>query len=248
MSLTTMRKMQRDLKNPDLFQTRNQVMRKMLYISLGEVGSLDLEMTLPIQITIYFVWVVLTNVLLLNLLISMMGQTFSDNTQDTHNAWVFPVANFILRCETHILSRRWKQSTRCGKRGSVVKVMSPAPCSLCPCSQSDCTLAVGSVLAVAASSFWKVYAIDVSIVSKVERGRTSANPEEKGVERGDGVTGTTNVSSFNRTGTAVQSEWNLLNTVNPGADVNSKEIQEKLQRTWTDRYMPWGMSTLQLKR
>jgi hypothetical protein len=127
-------------KNPDSFQTRNQVMRKMLYISLGEVGSLDLEMTLPIQITIYFVWVVLTNVLLLNLLISMMGQTFSDNTQDTHNAWVFPVANFILRCETHILSRRWKQATRCGKRGSVAKVMRPSLCFMCPCSQSDCTL------------------------------------------------------------------------------------------------------------
>jgi hypothetical protein len=127
-------------KNPDSFQTRNQVMRKMLYISLGEVGSLDLEMTLPIQITIYFVWVVLTNVLLLNLLISMMGQTFSDNTQDTHNAWVCPVANFILRCETHILSRRWRQATRCGKRGSVAKVMRPSLCFMCPCSKSDCTL------------------------------------------------------------------------------------------------------------
>uniref|UniRef100_A0A6T8NHJ3 Ion transport domain-containing protein n=1 Tax=Hemiselmis andersenii TaxID=464988 RepID=A0A6T8NHJ3_HEMAN len=97
------------------------VMRKMLYISLGEVGSLDREMDTPLQLVIYFVWVVLTNVLLLNLLISMMGQTFSDIQGDTHNAWVFPVANFILRCESHIQSRRWRTFTRSGKRGSNVK-------------------------------------------------------------------------------------------------------------------------------
>jgi len=97
------------------------VMRKMLYISLGEVGSLDREMNTPLQLVIYFVWVVLTNVLLLNLLISMMGQTFSDIQGDTHNAWVFPVANFILRCESHIQSRRWRTMTRSGKRGSNIK-------------------------------------------------------------------------------------------------------------------------------
>mmetsp|Transcript_33915 Transcript_33915/g.85739 ORF Transcript_33915/g.85739 Transcript_33915/m.85739 type:complete len:215 (-) Transcript_33915:1829-2473(-) len=91
------------------------VMRKMLYISLGEVGSLDREMETPLQLVIYFVWVVLTNVLLLNLLISMMGQTFSDIQGDTHNAWVFPVANFILRCESHIQSRRWRIFTRSGR-------------------------------------------------------------------------------------------------------------------------------------
>lgn len=126
----------------------------MLYISLGEVGSLDVEMTLPIQITIYFVWVILTNVLLLNLLISMMGQTFSDNTQDTHNAWVFPVANFILRCETHIMSRRWKQSKRCGKRGSMAKVMSPAhrTSPLPPVVHPACTLLCSMPLLVVARS------------------------------------------------------------------------------------------------
>lgn len=39
-----------------------QVMRKMLYISLGEVGTLDEDMATEIQMIVYIIWVILTNV------------------------------------------------------------------------------------------------------------------------------------------------------------------------------------------
>jgi hypothetical protein len=54
-----------------------------------------------LTLTIYMIWVMLSTVLLINLLIAMMGQTFRSDMEDTHKTWIFPFAHLVL---TYVMS------------------------------------------------------------------------------------------------------------------------------------------------
>jgi len=92
---------------------------QLLYVSLGEVnvgnvvqysGNEDLMQGVLI------VWIIITNVLLLNLLISMMAETFQRDQQDHHkDPSVFPVAQYVLECEK-TLSEQKLSKYRSGTR------------------------------------------------------------------------------------------------------------------------------------
>jgi len=63
---------------------------------------------------IHLLFVVFTNVLLLNLLISMMGDTYATNKEKTHQQWILPVASFILYSEKCLMSDHYKAQCRAG--------------------------------------------------------------------------------------------------------------------------------------
>ncbi len=62
----------------------------MVWVSLGEVSSIvDVvasSFSPTVGLLVHIVWVIFTNVLMLNLLISMMAETFSNDASDTHSA------------------------------------------------------------------------------------------------------------------------------------------------------------------
>jgi len=92
----------------------------LLWSSFGDVdimSTIDSSESYAIMLIAQLAWIVLTNVLLLNLLISMMAETFSSDQQDTHDAWLFPVARFVLMWEKKFLWETWKERYRSGVIG-----------------------------------------------------------------------------------------------------------------------------------
>lgn len=87
--------------------------------SLGD-GYVDMNLliqnsqTPSLALVLQLVWVVLSEVLLLNLLIAMMSRTFDDDNRDAHRIWIFPFAHQVLRYEKR-LSYKSKGRHRSGK-------------------------------------------------------------------------------------------------------------------------------------
>lgn len=50
-------------------------------------------------VAIHLGYIVISPLLLVNLLIAMMGQTFERNAEDTHRTWIFPFATLVLMYE-----------------------------------------------------------------------------------------------------------------------------------------------------
>mmetsp|Transcript_35400 Transcript_35400/g.85463 ORF Transcript_35400/g.85463 Transcript_35400/m.85463 type:complete len:1276 (+) Transcript_35400:192-4019(+) len=106
--------------NLEVAQSPLKAALMLLWSSFGDVDIMDTiddsesyEFMLIAQLT----WIVLTNVLLLNLLISMMAETFSRDQQDTHDTWLFPIARFVLMWEKTFLLERQKERYRSGVIG-----------------------------------------------------------------------------------------------------------------------------------
>jgi hypothetical protein len=83
---------------------------RLIYVALGDgiSGVADLAETslLPGQVrSILMVWVVLCNILLLNFLIAMMGDTFNKR-KDTYEIWIFPFAKKVLLYEKNLYKRK----------------------------------------------------------------------------------------------------------------------------------------------
>mmetsp|Transcript_26975 Transcript_26975/g.54801 ORF Transcript_26975/g.54801 Transcript_26975/m.54801 type:complete len:483 (-) Transcript_26975:72-1520(-) len=95
-----------------------QTLLRLVWVSLGDVDSTQLiDQTASPQLTlaVYVVWVMLS-VLLINLLIAMMGQTFESDMEDTHKTWVFPFAHRVLSYE-RLMSRHQLCVYRTGTPG-----------------------------------------------------------------------------------------------------------------------------------
>lgn len=95
-----------------------QTLLRLVWVSLGDVDSTQLiDQTASPQLTlaVYVVWVMLS-VLLINLLIAMMGQTFESDMEDTHKTWVFPFAHRVLSYE-RLMSRHQLSVYRTGNPG-----------------------------------------------------------------------------------------------------------------------------------
>ncbi len=76
----------------------------LLWLSLGDglsenVSDLSGMQSGELVLATYIIWVVLSEVLLLNLLISMMSRTFDGDSEDVHRIWIFPFAALVLRIE-----------------------------------------------------------------------------------------------------------------------------------------------------
>mmetsp|Transcript_9168 Transcript_9168/g.19703 ORF Transcript_9168/g.19703 Transcript_9168/m.19703 type:complete len:288 (+) Transcript_9168:2285-3148(+) len=83
---------------------------RLIYVALGDgiSGVADLAQTsmLPGQVrSILMVWVILCNILLLNFLIAMMGDTFNKR-KDTYEIWIFPFAKKVLLYEKNLYKRK----------------------------------------------------------------------------------------------------------------------------------------------
>ena len=50
-------------------------------------------------VAVHLTYIVVSPLLLINLLIAMMGQTFLKNAEDTHRTWIFPFASLVLKYE-----------------------------------------------------------------------------------------------------------------------------------------------------
>ena len=72
--------------------------------------------TLSATQTLHLTFVVLFNVLGLNLIIAMMGKTFANDMDDVHRLWLFPFANLVLHLERNLskAQRRNCAAYRCG--------------------------------------------------------------------------------------------------------------------------------------
>ncbi len=84
----------------------------MIWISFGEVKStfepMKYSKSPEMGTMIHLVWILFTNVLLLNLLISMMAETFRSDTADTHSA-----VSFMYVCMYVCMYVRWLYVCRC---------------------------------------------------------------------------------------------------------------------------------------
>jgi hypothetical protein len=73
------------------------------WVSLGDkLDQMDLfeaSRDAPLMLAFHLMYIIVATLLLLNLLIAMMGQTFQDNAEDTHRTWVFPFASLVLDYE-----------------------------------------------------------------------------------------------------------------------------------------------------
>mmetsp|Transcript_86158 Transcript_86158/g.229996 ORF Transcript_86158/g.229996 Transcript_86158/m.229996 type:complete len:190 (-) Transcript_86158:1374-1943(-) len=90
----------------------------LMFLALGDnlSGVKDLypvAETPGLYLTVYLVWVVLSNVLMLNLLIAMMTKTFDDDSEDVRRVWTFPFAQLVLRYE-QLLPPSWRVDCRLG--------------------------------------------------------------------------------------------------------------------------------------
>ncbi|KAJ1496433.1 hypothetical protein T484DRAFT_2082950 [Baffinella frigidus] len=71
------------------------------------IGFDDVDQNDTILMTHFYEWtlilhilyIFMVTVLLLNLIIAMMGQTFDREAQDMHKLWVFPYANIVRNSE-----------------------------------------------------------------------------------------------------------------------------------------------------
>eukprot|EP00281_Chroomonas_sp_CCMP1168_P024482 CAMPEP_0206229178 /NCGR_PEP_ID=MMETSP0047_2-20121206/9557_1 /ASSEMBLY_ACC=CAM_ASM_000192 /TAXON_ID=195065 /ORGANISM="Chroomonas mesostigmatica_cf, Strain CCMP1168" /LENGTH=562 /DNA_ID=CAMNT_0053652457 /DNA_START=123 /DNA_END=1810 /DNA_ORIENTATION=+ len=75
---------------------------KLIWVSLGDVEQmrlLDQTSSQSLTTAVYMIWVMLSTVLLVNLLIAMMGQTFDSDMEDTHKTWIFPFSHLVLTYE-----------------------------------------------------------------------------------------------------------------------------------------------------
>lgn len=66
--------------------------------------------------TLHLTFVVLFNVLGLNLIIAMMGKTFTTDMEDVHRLWLFPFATLVLHLERNLSDAQRKncEAFRCG--------------------------------------------------------------------------------------------------------------------------------------
>jgi hypothetical protein len=83
----------------------SDLIKKLLWIALGDnlgengdilTGHVE---SFALMLTLYVAWVVLSSVMMLNLIIAMMGKTFSDDAVATHRIWIFPFAALVLKYE-----------------------------------------------------------------------------------------------------------------------------------------------------
>lgn len=97
----------------------NTAMR-LVFMSLGDVDQQALVQNTAspdLTVWIYLAWVMLSTVLLINLLIAMMGQTFQQDFEQTHKTWIFPFARLVLSYEES-LSPAQKSLYRTGEPGT----------------------------------------------------------------------------------------------------------------------------------
>jgi len=97
----------------------NAILR-LIMMSLGDVDQQALinETASPdITTWVYLCWLMLSTVLLINLLIAMMGQTYDSDMEDTHKTWIFPFAHLVLTYEGQ-LSNADKVRFRSGTPGT----------------------------------------------------------------------------------------------------------------------------------
>jgi hypothetical protein len=107
-----------DMQAMDVFPG-NTAMR-LVSMSLGDVDQQTLvNKTASPNLTVWFYlsWVMLSTVLLINLLIAMMGQTFDADFEQTHKTWIFPFARLVLSYEES-LSPAFKSIYRTGEPGT----------------------------------------------------------------------------------------------------------------------------------
>lgn len=86
----------------------------------------------------------------------------------------------------------------------------------------------------------------MSIAPKVDRAKAAVNHEERDREAGNDDNVRSHPSSLQKSSNNNKSKSNLLNTINPGGDANTKDEYNK--RNWLDKVLPWGLSAQQLKR
>jgi hypothetical protein len=82
---------------------------RLINVALGDgisaVNELTATSILPDLVnSVLLVWVVLCNILLLNFLIAMMGDTFNKR-KDTYEIWIFPFARKVLQYEKKLYKR-----------------------------------------------------------------------------------------------------------------------------------------------
>ena len=113
------------------FATRFPAM--MLYQFWTGMDNLSLEeleayaRNLSATQTLHLTFVVLFNVLGLNLIIAMMGKTFANDMDDVHRLWLFPFANLVLHLERNLskAQRANCAAYRCGSDPDASAVAAP---------------------------------------------------------------------------------------------------------------------------
>ena len=109
---------------PDEMQTMNvfpgNTAMRLVSMSLGDVNQQTLVNNTAspnLTVWVYLCWNMLSTVLLINLLIAMMGQTFEADFEQTHKTWIFPFARLVLSYEES-LSPAYKSIYRTGEPGT----------------------------------------------------------------------------------------------------------------------------------
>mmetsp|Transcript_34365 Transcript_34365/g.83640 ORF Transcript_34365/g.83640 Transcript_34365/m.83640 type:complete len:1321 (-) Transcript_34365:622-4584(-) len=90
---------------------------ELIWVSLGEVDISSVLMAThnsSLAFTFHIIWIVLSDVLVLNLLIAMMGRTYEADTRDGHKLWFFPHAAEVLWLENQ-MSGKDKARFRTGR-------------------------------------------------------------------------------------------------------------------------------------
>mmetsp|Transcript_20079 Transcript_20079/g.31408 ORF Transcript_20079/g.31408 Transcript_20079/m.31408 type:complete len:118 (+) Transcript_20079:1547-1900(+) len=85
-------------------------------VAMGEVdinGTILASQNPSLLFMLHFVFIIIFAVLLLNLLIALMGQTFESDNQDGHRTWWQLFASLVLRYESR-LSEKDRLKYRCG--------------------------------------------------------------------------------------------------------------------------------------
>mmetsp|Transcript_23428 Transcript_23428/g.36657 ORF Transcript_23428/g.36657 Transcript_23428/m.36657 type:complete len:196 (+) Transcript_23428:117-704(+) len=87
-----------------------------VWVSLGEVAITDLidNARSPfLMLLVQIIWMIMSAVLLLNLLIALMGHTFSNDRAEGHKVWFHSFAALVLRYEERLWDTT-KIKFRCG--------------------------------------------------------------------------------------------------------------------------------------
>jgi hypothetical protein len=81
---------------------QTQAALSMIWVTFGEVNSIvaqiDSSLSPQMGACMHIVWIIFTNVLLVNLLISMMAETFRLDQADTHSSVGFVVCMCVCVC------------------------------------------------------------------------------------------------------------------------------------------------------
>jgi len=78
---------------------------ELIWVSLGEVDISSVIMAThnsSLAFSLHIIWIILSDVLVLNLLIAMMGRTYDQDTRDGHTLWFFPHAAEVLWLEKNL--------------------------------------------------------------------------------------------------------------------------------------------------